>query len=78
MNTEKIVEYNETKNRYSIISEGLMKNPETREWQKCVIYRQYQELNDLGEYVDIQEDKKLTFVREKIDFLNKFTLCLNL
>lgn len=79
MNTEKIVEYEGTKNHYIVLSEsGLMKNPETREWQECVIYKQYKELNNLGEYIEIPEEQRKIFVREKQDFLNKFTLCLNL
>ena len=56
----------------------FMKKSETREWQECVIYQQYKELNTLGEYIEIPEKHRKIFVREKQDFLNKFTLCLDL
>ncbi len=72
-----IVEYGKTKNHYTIlVDKALMKNPETGEWQECVIYQGYKILNKNGEY--IEDMNKLTFVREYNDFWNKFTLCLDL
>lgn len=74
-----IVEYGETKNHYTILKEkALMKDPTTREWLECVIYEQYKELNDIGEYVEIPESDRLIFVREYREFWNKFELCLDL
>lgn len=74
-----IVEYGKTKNHYVILSEDvLMKDPNTREWITCVLYRQHKEYNHRGEYVPVPEDEKLTFVREYKDFWSKFTLCLDL
>lgn len=75
---EKIVEYEGTKNHYKVLSEtAIMKNPETREWEGCVIYQEYKKSTPEG-YVEVPEEEKKVFVREKKDFLNKFTLCLDL
>lgn len=77
-NNLKIVEYGNSKNHYAILEEkALMKNPETKEWVECVIYKQHKTLVD-GEYVPVPEEEKLTFVREYYDFWSKFTLCLDL
>lgn len=54
--------YNKTKNKYKVLGESLMKNPITREWQECVLYQQ-----NNGEL------EPLSFVREKKEFLEKFT-----
>ena len=63
---EKIVEYEGTKNHYIVLQENaIMKNPETREWENCIIYQ-------------VPESERKIFVREKKDFLRKFTLCLDL
>lgn len=43
---------------YQIISYGEMKNPHTRNWEKCVIY--------------IQLENRNTYVRNKEEFFNKF------
>lgn len=79
LDNKKIVEYGGTKNHYSILAEGaFMKNPETREWDRCVIYEQYKELNDNGEYIPVSDSEKKIFVREYKEFWKKFTLCLDL
>lgn len=75
----KIVEYEGTKNHYRILSEdGKMKNPETREWQACIIYEDWKHVAKSGEYIEVPESARKTYVREKLDFLNKFSLCLDL
>lgn len=75
---EKIVEYEGTKNHYKVLQEdAIMKNPETREWEKCVIYQDYKRSTP-GGYVEIPPENRKIFVREKKDFLNKFTLCLDI
>lgn len=75
---EKIVEYEGTKNHYKVLLEtAIMKNPETREWEECIIYQEYKKSTPEG-YVEVPEKEKKVFVREKKDFLNKFTLCLDL
>lgn len=75
---EKIVEYEGTKNHYKVLCDtALVKNPETREWDLCVIYEEYKHNTPEG-YVEVPEEDRKIFVREKNDFLNKFTLCLDL
>lgn len=75
----KIVEYEKTKNHYVVVSDSaLMKNPETREWEECVIYKSYKNLLSSGEYEEIPEEERKIFVREKKDFMSKFSLCLDL
>jgi len=75
----KIVEYSKSKNHYAVLVENaFMKNPQTREWERCVIYEQHKELNDVGEYIEIPEKDKKTFVREYNEFWKKFELCLDL
>ena len=49
-----------------------MKNPETRNWDNCIIYTQYKILNRNGEYIEVPENEKLTFVREETEFMLKF------
>lgn len=79
MERQKIVEYSGTKNHYKVIMDSaLMKDPGTRKWVECVIYEEHRKLNDKGEYVDVPRSDKQVFVREKHDFLTKFTLCLDL
>ena len=43
---------------YQILSFGEMKNPQTRDWEKCVVY--------------IQLENRNTYVRNKEEFFNKF------
>jgi hypothetical protein len=75
---EKIVEYEGTKNHYKVLQEdAIMKNPETREWEKCIIYQEYKHNTPEG-YIEVPAEERKIFVREKKDFLNKFTLCLDL
>lgn len=75
----KIVEYGQSKNHYAVLVEkALMKNPETGEWNECVIYRQYKNINPNGEYVPVDPAKAMIFVREYNDFWKKFSLCLDL
>ena len=65
-----IVKFLKTGDLYKVLEENsVMKNPESREWNKCVIYQQYKKLVG-GEYQDISDPK--IFVRERKDFLNKF------
>ena len=54
-----------------------MKNPETREWENCIIYQEYKHCTPEG-YVEVPESERKIFVREKKDFLRKFTLSLDL
>lgn len=58
----KIYEYIKTGNKYLVIGEALMKNPATRDWNDCVIYKQ------------MIDENPLTFVREKKEFLERFKL----
>jgi hypothetical protein len=44
--------------RYHIKLFAQMKNPQTREWEDCICY--------------VQEETDMTFVREKLEFLNLF------
>lgn len=77
--TLKIVEYGETKNHYAVLVEkALMKNPETKEWIDCVVYGQYKQVNEVGEYIEVPESERMIFVREYYDFWKKFSLCLDL
>lgn len=43
---------------YQILSYGEMKNPHTRDWEKCVVY--------------IQLENRNTYVRNREEFFNKF------
>ena len=54
--------YNKTGNKYKVLGESLMKNPITREWQQCILYQQ-----NNGEL------EPMSFVREKNEFLERFT-----
>lgn len=74
----KVVEFIRTKNHYQVISDNaMMKHPDTGAWVKCVIYKDYKKCTPQG-YVEVEEGEKNTYVREKSDFLKKFTLCLDL
>lgn len=43
---------------YQILGYGEMKNPHTRDWEKCVVY--------------IQLENRITYVRNREEFFNKF------
>ena len=43
---------------YQVLSFGEMKNPQTRDWEKCVVY--------------IQLENRNTYVRNREEFFNKF------
>ena len=54
--------FKETGNLYEVLDDNAeMKNPETREWIKCVIYKSL--------------DSGKTYVREETDFREKFKSC---
>lgn len=59
---DKIFEFLKTGNKYRVVGEAIMKHPVTREWVECIIYKQ------------LTEEKPLTFVREKSEFLERFKL----
>ena len=59
-------------NLYEVTQRALMKNPETRNWDNCIIYRSFKLLGKDGNYVEIPEEERLTFVREEIEFYAKF------
>ena len=59
-------------NLYEVTQRALMKNPETRNWDNCIIYRSFKLLEKDGNYVEIPEEEILTFVREEIEFYAKF------
>jgi hypothetical protein len=59
-------------NLYEVTQRALMKNPETRNWDNCIIYRSFKLLEKDGNYVEIPEEERLTFVREEIEFYAKF------
>ncbi len=54
------MKYTYKNKEYVLLYEANMKDPETREWHECVVYR--------------QEESGLVFVRESIDFYYKFEL----
>lgn len=65
-----IVKFLKTGDLYKVLEENSeMKHPESREWNKCVIYQQYKKLVG-GEYQDISDPK--IFVRERKEFLERF------
>lgn len=79
ISNKKIVEYEKSKNHYVVITESaLMKNPETLLWEDCVIYMSYKNINSSREYEEVPENEKKIFVREKKDFMSKFSLCLDI
>ena len=48
--------------KYRVVeTEGMMKDPEKRDWRECVIYRSL--------------DTNKLYVREKSDFEKKFEVC---
>lgn len=70
-----IVKFLKTGDLYKVLEESSeMKHPESREWIKCVIYQQYKKLVE-GEYQEISDPK--IFVRERKEFLERFTPVLN-
>lgn len=74
---ETIVEYDGTKNRYLVLSDNArIKHPETREWMPGVIYQEYKHLTSNGYYEDVATPN--IYVREKEEFKQKFSLCLDL
>lgn len=74
----KIVEFEKTKNHYLVLNENAkMKDPTTRGWVNCVIYTDYKKSTPQG-YIEVPENSRGVYVREKSDFLKKFTLCLDL
>lgn len=75
----KVVEFEENKDHYVVLFDSArMKNPKTGEWQDCVIYQYYKILRGNGEYEIVPEKDRKIFVREKKDFMSKFSLCLDL
>lgn len=76
-----VVESNVTKNRYVVLSDrgNLMKDRENNLWYDCVIYRDYKHYSpDLKDYVEVPEDLRKTYVREKNEFIKQFSLVLDL
>lgn len=66
-----IVKYKGTGNLYQILSlDCKMKNPQTREWEECVIYQSLMDLGPSGRYTENQEHR--VWVREKNEFNLKF------
>lgn len=60
-------------NEYAVLGAGRMKNPETGEWQACMIYRDAEGRGSLHTYIREMEDfhSKFTFTRqETIEVLN--------
>ena len=67
-----IVRYKETGNLYKILSlDCKMKNPQTREWQECVVYQSFMDYNSTtGSYTENPEHH--IWIREKTEFNTKF------
>lgn len=67
-----IVRYKETGNLYKILSlDCKMKNPQTREWQECVIYQSFMDYDhETDSY--IKNTCQHSWVREKTEFNTKF------
>ncbi len=59
MNEEELFVFNRTGDKYLVLEEGELKDPTTRSWLKCVIYKSVKTGN--------------VYSREKEDFLKKFT-----
>ena len=67
----KIAEFSRTKNKYKILFDSVkMKNPETRQWQDCVVYQDYIHFDNPDVII---EDGQI-YVRELTDFNNKFKI----
>lgn len=72
-----IVENLKTRNLYEVIGEAIMKDPGTRKWEPCIIYRNHKNLDTTtGEYIPVPDDQKLTFVRVKSEFVTKNEPCI--
>ena len=72
-----IVEFWRTKNRYKVLNmNSKMKHPETGDWIPAVIYQEYKVLDKTGEYIETTNGQ--VYIREKTDFINKFSLVLDL
>lgn len=70
-----IVRFDKTGNLYKVLEENSeMKHPISREWISAVIYMSYKKLVD-GEYVEETEPK--VYIREKKEFLERFTPVLD-
>ena len=54
----KVYIFSKTGNEYTVLEEGELKDPSTRKWIPCVVYKSMETGN--------------VYSREKIDFLNKF------
>jgi len=54
----KVYIFSKTGNEYVVLEEGELKDPSTRKWIPCVVYRSIETGN--------------CYTREKTDFLNKF------
>lgn len=67
-----IVKYKGTGNLYQILSlDCKMKNPQTRDWEECVVYQSLMDLiPETGEYKENTSHN--IWVREKIEFNLKF------
>lgn len=67
-----IVKYKETGNLYKILSlDCKMKNPQTREWQECVVYQSLMDYDPTTESYIENHDHHI-WIREKIEFNTKF------
>ena len=55
---KEIFKYIKTGQLYEVVQKAIMKNPITREWEDCVIYRQH------------DTENPMTFVRNAEEFYN--------
>ena len=71
---KRVAEFQKTKDHYLIISDTARVSDLNG---VCVIYQDYKKCTPTG-YVEIPESSRETYIKSKTDFLNNFTLCLDL
>lgn len=70
----KIFLYPKTKNKYVVLDGNyLMKDPNSGKWIESVLYQEFEKFDEFtGNYIRVPEEKRLNFIREKSNFLDRF------
>lgn len=77
---KKVVESRKTLKHYELVSsKAITKNSTTGNIEKSVILKDYKELNpEVGDYIEVPEENKKIKVCSFVEFINNYSLVLDL
>lgn len=77
---KKVVESRKTLKHYELVSSKVItKNSTTGNMEKSVILKDYKELNpEVGDYIEVPEENKKIKVCSFVEFINNYSLVLDL